>query len=62
MSTQRTRALSDVLDQLESVAHDDSIPISEVVEHLEHKSFASLASSHWYPRHLQAEFPALPQP
>ena len=38
----RTRALSDVLDQLEKAAHGKSIPIGEVVEHLGRKSFASL--------------------
>ena len=37
-----TRALSDVLDQLEKAAHGKSIPIGEVVEHLGRKSFASL--------------------
>ena len=42
MPEERTRALSDVLDQLESAAHDDSIPVGEVVEKLGHKSFASL--------------------
>ena len=42
MAQGRTRALSDVLDQLEEAAHDDSIPVGEVVEHLGRKSFASL--------------------
>ncbi|GGC13506.1 hypothetical protein GCM10011494_35440 [Novosphingobium endophyticum] len=42
MAKERTRALSDVLDQLESAAHDDSITINEVVEKLGHSSFASL--------------------
>lgn len=42
MAKERTRALSDVLDQLESAAHDDSITIDEVVENLGHRSFASL--------------------
>lgn len=42
MSGEHTRALSDVLDQLEDVAQDDSIRIGEVVEHLGRKSFASL--------------------
>ena len=42
MPGERTQALSDVLDQLESAARDDSIPIGDVVEHLGHKSFASL--------------------
>lgn len=42
MAKERTRALSDVLDQLESAAHDDSITIDEVVEKLGHRSFASL--------------------
>ncbi|MCF6369894.1 exopolysaccharide biosynthesis protein [Rhizobium halophilum] len=40
--TENTRALSDVLDQLESSAHGDSITIQEVIEKLGHKSFASL--------------------
>lgn len=42
MPEERTRALSDVLDQLEDVAHDDSIMVGEVIEHLGRKSFASL--------------------
>jgi hypothetical protein len=42
MPNARTRALSDVLDQLEKAAHGKSIPIGEVVEHLGRKSFASL--------------------
>jgi len=42
VAKERTRALSDVLDQLESAAHDDSITIDEVVEKLGHRSFASL--------------------
>jgi hypothetical protein len=42
MADERTRALSEVLEQLESAAHDESIPVREVVEHLGHKSFASL--------------------
>lgn len=42
MARERTRALSDVLDQLESAAHDDSVTIDEVVEKLGHRSFASL--------------------
>lgn len=42
MARERTRALSDVLDQLEDVARDDSIRVGEVVEHLGRKSFASL--------------------
>ncbi|MCJ8520771.1 hypothetical protein ABID21_003825 [Pseudorhizobium tarimense] len=40
--TENTRALSDVLDQLESSAHGDSIMVQEVIEKLGHKSFASL--------------------
>ena len=42
MAKERTRALSDVLDQLESAAHDDSITIEEVVEKFGQRSFASL--------------------
>lgn len=42
MTKHRTRALSDVLDQLENAAHDDSITIDEVVDKLGHRSFASL--------------------
>lgn len=42
MADEHARALSDVLDRLEDVAHDDSIRVGEVVEHLGHKSFASL--------------------
>lgn len=42
MARDRTRALSDVLDRLEDVAHDESIRVGEVVEHLGRKSFASL--------------------
>jgi hypothetical protein len=42
MPSERTRALSDVLDQLESVADGDSIRVGEVAEHLGPKSFASL--------------------
>lgn len=42
MANERTRALSEVLDQLESVAHDDSIKVGEVVQHLGRKSSASL--------------------
>lgn len=42
MPKERTRALSDVLDQLESVADNKSIQVGEVVEHLGRKSFASL--------------------
>jgi hypothetical protein len=37
-----TRALSDVLNQLESAAQGDSITIDAVVEKLGHRSFASL--------------------
>lgn len=39
---ERTRALSEVLDQLESSARDDSIPVEDVVEKLGRKSFAAL--------------------
>lgn len=42
MAKKRTRALSDVFDQLESAAHDDSITIEEVVEKFGQRSFASL--------------------
>jgi hypothetical protein len=42
MPNARTRALSDVLDQLEKAAHGKSISIGEVVEHLGRKSFAAL--------------------
>ncbi|MFN3387947.1 MAG: exopolysaccharide biosynthesis protein [Allosphingosinicella sp.] len=42
MPREHTRALSDVLDQLERAAHGDSVPIGEVVETLGRKSFASL--------------------
>ncbi|HEX2257492.1 MAG TPA: exopolysaccharide biosynthesis protein [Afifellaceae bacterium] len=38
----RTRALSEVLDQLEATAHDDSITVQEIMEHLGRKSFAAL--------------------
>lgn len=42
MAKERTRALSDVLDQLESSVHDDSIRVQEVIEKLGHRSFAAL--------------------
>ncbi|WP_375260854.1 exopolysaccharide biosynthesis protein [Palleronia sp.] len=42
MAKQRTHALSDVLDQLESATHGDSIRVQEVIEKLGHRSFASL--------------------
>jgi len=42
MTKQRTQALSDVLDRLEDSAHGDSIEISEVIERLGQRSFASL--------------------
>jgi hypothetical protein len=42
MAGERTQALSEVLNKLESAARDDSIPIGDVVEHLGHRSFASL--------------------
>jgi hypothetical protein len=38
----RTRALSDVLDQLTSAIHGESIRVEEVVETLGNRSFASL--------------------
>lgn len=42
MAEPRTRALSEVLDRLESAAHDDSITVQEVVDRLGHSSFAAL--------------------
>lgn len=42
MAEERTRALSEVLDQLESSAHGESIAVEEVIEKLGRKSFASL--------------------
>ncbi|WP_318558157.1 exopolysaccharide biosynthesis protein [Pseudorhizobium pelagicum] len=39
---EKTRALSDVLDQLEESAHGDSIAIQDVIEKLGHRSFGSL--------------------
>lgn len=42
MAEERTRALSDVLDRLESSVHDDSIAVQEVIEKLGHRSFAAL--------------------
>lgn len=42
MAKQRTRALSDVLDQLEAMAHGESIAVQEVIENLGNRSFASL--------------------
>lgn len=42
MNENHTRALSDVLDQLEESASGDSIPIEKVVKTLGRKSFASL--------------------
>lgn len=42
MQTGRTRALSEVLDQLESSAHGDSIRVEEVIEKLGRSSFAAL--------------------
>ncbi len=42
MSMQPTRALSDVLDQIEASAHGESIAVAEVIETLGHRSFASL--------------------
>jgi hypothetical protein len=42
MAEERTRALSEVLDQLESSARGQSITVEEVVEQLGRKSFASL--------------------
>jgi hypothetical protein len=42
MAERGTRALSEVLDQLEASAHGESIAVSEVIERLGRKSFASL--------------------
>ncbi|UEM19418.1 exopolysaccharide biosynthesis protein [Skermanella mucosa] len=42
MNDQPHRALSDVLDRLESTARGESITVQQVVEKLGHKSFASL--------------------
>lgn len=42
MAEKRTRALSDVLDQLQASAHGESIEVQEVIEKLGRKSFASL--------------------
>ena len=42
MAEAHTRALSEVLDRLESSAHGESISVEEVVEKLGHKSFAAL--------------------
>lgn len=42
MPRERTRALSEVLDQLELSAHGDRIRIEEVIERLGRKSFAAL--------------------
>lgn len=42
MVEERSAALSEVLDQLESAAHDGSITVEEVVQQLGRRSFASL--------------------
>jgi hypothetical protein len=42
MAEESTRALSDVLDQLESSVHGDSVAVQEVIDKLGRKSFASL--------------------
>lgn len=42
MPDESQRALSEVLDQLESSAHGDSVTVDEVVDKLGHKSFAAL--------------------
>lgn len=42
MVEERMRALSDVLDQLEDSVEGESVRVQDVVEHLGHKSFASL--------------------
>lgn len=42
MSGERTRALSEVLDQLEESVHGDAVLVEEVIEHLGRKSFAAL--------------------
>jgi hypothetical protein len=42
VAKERTHALSDVLHQLESAVHDESIAVEDVIETLGHKSFAAL--------------------
>lgn len=42
MPEERTHALSDVLDKLESSVRDESIPVQDVIEKLGHRSFAAL--------------------
>lgn len=42
MADDSQRALSDVLDQLESTTHGDSVTVEDVIEKLGHKSFAAL--------------------
>lgn len=42
MAQERTRALSDVLDHLESATTGDSVTVQEIVAKLGHRSFASL--------------------
>ncbi|HEV7277824.1 MAG TPA: exopolysaccharide biosynthesis protein [Devosiaceae bacterium] len=42
MSKEQVRALSDVLDQLEKSAKDESVTVEDVIEQLGHRSFASL--------------------
>jgi hypothetical protein len=37
-----TRALSEVLDHLETTAHGDSVTVQEIVDELGHRSFAAL--------------------
>ncbi|WP_420024572.1 exopolysaccharide biosynthesis protein (plasmid) [Cereibacter azotoformans] len=39
---ERTRALSDVLDELEGAVHDEDIAVQEIIERLGDRSFASL--------------------
>ena len=42
MVNERMHALSDVLDQLKDSVEGESVRVQEVVEHLGHKSFASV--------------------
>lgn len=42
MASERARALSEVLNELESAVHGESIAVEEVVQQLGRKSFASL--------------------
>jgi hypothetical protein len=42
VADERVKALSEVLDRLEATAHGDSVTVQDVVEKLEHHSFAAL--------------------